>query len=409
MMDGTRPFRVYRGFAGQMERYKPMEQYKQNPVFLDHAGSSRPSDVVVQRQYRHLRLEQMTGGYAAAQSVSGEIASVRETLGGLVGADGSSVALGESSSVLWARALGLVSLKPGSKVIVTSHEYGSNLISLAAQVDRYGLLVQVVEAEVNGQVPIDEFMRALEDGPPSLVALCHIPTGFGIAVDIRPLVSVAKRAGALVFIDACQSVGQMDTEWLMEEADVVVCSGRKFIEGPRGTGFAAVSQNFLEHVQITDADICGARLNGRLQLRVESPLGLLERWEGNVSGVVGLGVAAQETIALDYALEYDRRTQLGAGLRDALQNLKHVKVLEPNDAKSSTTTFVVGGTSPSEIVARCRAEGAIISEVETYTAPLDLPKRVGGDVNRVSFGRRSTEADIYAFASVLKMVISATR
>ena len=71
------------------------------PVFLDYAGSSRPSDAVVERQYRHLRFEQVVGGYAAAEAVGDEIISVREALGSLVGAVGTAVALGESSSVLW--------------------------------------------------------------------------------------------------------------------------------------------------------------------------------------------------------------------------------------------------------------------------------------------------------------------
>jgi cysteine desulfurase / selenocysteine lyase len=348
------------------------------------------------------------GGYAAAESVAGEVASGREALGRLVGTRGSCVALGESSSVLWSRALSLASLRPGSKIVVTSYEYGSNLIALAALADRQSLSFEVVEADENGEVTVDGFMRILEKGTPSLVALCHIPTSYGITVDVRPLASIARRAGAFVFVDACQSVGQTDTTWLMDEADVVVCSGRKFIAGPRGTGFAAVSQSFLENVQVMDGDIRGARLNDHLHVQAESPLQLLERWEGNVSGVLGLGVAAQETLVVAGVHEYHRRIELVEELQALIRDLKHVRVLEPG-AMCSTTTFVVDGISATDIVARCRAEGAIISEVETYTAPLDLPKRVGGNVNRISLGPRSTEADVHAFAAILKTVISTLR
>lgn len=382
----------------------------QNPVFLDHAGSSRPSNAVVERQYRHLRLEQEIGGYAAAEVVRAEVASIRETLGRLVGTAGTAVALGESSSVLWSRALGLTSLKPGSKVVVTSYEYGSNLISLAALAERNSLVVQVVEADERGQVSPDKFREVLEDGvSPSLVALCHIPTSFGITVDVRSLASMARNCGALVFVDACQSVGQIDTTWLMAHADVAVCSGRKFIAGPRGTGFAAISQRFIEQMQVSDADICGARLNDRLQLQIESRLGLLERWEGNISGILGLGVAARETLALDRVLEYARRMQLVEMLRAEVQSIKNARILESGKATCSMTTFVVEGMSALEVASHCRIEGAIISDAETYTAPLDLPKRVGRDVNRVSFGPRSTEADVHGFAMILEKVASARK
>ena len=58
------------------------------------------------------------------------------------------------------------------------------------------------------------------------------------------------------------------TTRLMEEADFVVCSGRKFIAGPRGTGFAALSPSFADQLQLADADISGARLNENLQVQI---------------------------------------------------------------------------------------------------------------------------------------------
>ena len=279
------------------------------------------------------------------------------------------------------------------------------MISLAALSDRLGLTVEIIEADKSGQVPIDTFKDALEkDIPPSLVVLCHIPTSFGITVDVPLLAAMAKDAGALVFVDACQSVGQMDTKQLMVGADVLVCSGRKFIGGPRGTGFAAISERFLLQVHPSDGDISGARLNGALRLQVESRLGLLERWEGNVAGILGLGVAARETLTFG-ELEYARRIRLAKVLRANLGDMKKVRVLEPEDSKCSTTTFTVEGMTASQIVARCRTEGAIISEVETYTAPLDLPRRVGSDVARISLGASSTEADISAFTIILESFI----
>ena len=386
-----------------------MKEHEENVVFLDHAGSSRPSDAVVKREYRHLRLEQAIGGYAAADAVVDEVVAARNSLGRLVGASGDLVALGESSSVLWSRALNMASLKPHSKVVVTSYEYGSNLIALAALAGRHDLSIEVVEANQSGELSVGDFAEAVEKYAPSLVALCHIPTSLGITIDVQFLASIAKPSGAIVFVDACQSVGQVDTTRLMEEADFVVCSGRKFIAGPRGTGFAALSPSFADQLQLADADISGARLNENLQVHIESPLRLLERWEGNVSGILGLGIAAQETLALGGAQEYERRVRLIEMLRMAMQSLKCVRILEPDVGTCSTATFVVDGISPTDVVALCRAEGALISDVETYTAPLDLPRRIGGDVNRVSLGPASTEADVQTFVTILERITSTVR
>jgi selenocysteine lyase/cysteine desulfurase len=212
----------------------------------------------------------------------------------------------------------------------------------------------------------------------------------------------ALEAGAFVFMDACQSVGQVPTDWLDCAADVVVCSGRKFVGGPRGTAFVSLSQRFLDQATPREADICGARIGLDLRLKVEFPIGLMERWEGNIAGYLGLGIAADETLAASGDREVRRRARLTESIRDALRSIRGVEICDPPDVDyASTLTFVVHGVEAAELVARCRRAGVFISEVETYTAPLDLPARVGRDVNRISVGRTTVESDIECLVASL--------
>ena len=373
-----------------------MTKGRDRPIFFDYAGSSPVSDAVFTRQVAHLRREQEIGGYAAAEEVANDMTTVRRTLAELVGGSAERIALGESSTVLWARALSMIPFEADSRVIVTAYEYGSNIIALASLAERIGLQVDIVPALPSGQVNLDEFGSAIERPPsPSLVALCHIPTSRGICLDVRSMAERALDAGAFVFVDACQSVGQVPTDWLDCAADVVVCSGRKFVGGPRGTAFVSLSQRFLDQATPREADICGARINLDLRLKVEFPIGLMERWEGNIAGYLGLGIAADETLAASGDREVRRRSRLTESIRDALRSIRGVEICDPPDVDyASTLTFVVRGVEATELVARCRRAGVLISEVETYTAPLDLPGRVGRDVNRISVGRTTVESDI---------------
>ena len=375
-------------------------------AFFDPAGSSRPSDAVIQRQLAHFRLEQKVGGYTAAELAKPEIENTRSNVGSLIGVPGDRVALGESSTVLWSRALSLLPLRQHSKIIVTSYEYGSNLLSLAALSRRRDIEIKIIPMDMHGQVDLKVYTETFEaEDHIDLVALCHSPTSRGIRLDIEPLITVAKAHESWILVDACQSVGQLPTKWLGEMSDVIVSSGRKFIGGPRGTAFLGASEKFLSQATPFDADISGARLDPEFGIHVESAIGLLERWEGNVAGQLGLGTAAHEA---------ELGTELAGIQREAIEYLRlelsSIQDLTVRDAPdvnyhTNALTFTHARYEAAPLVSMFRRAGAIISDVETYTAPLDLPPRVGRDVNRVSVCRATTSEDVDNFLRLTRQLL----
>ena len=376
-------------------------------VFLDHAGSSLPTTAVVRRQCLHLAREQEVGGYAAAAEVETEFDGIRADAGKLLGFSPTQIALGESSTVLWSRALSMAPLAERARIVVTEYEYGSNLLSLVRLAQERELTIDVVPTLPDGLIDVDSFAKVVtgSNQVAALVALCHAPSSAGVILDVQELARVASALGALVVVDACQSVGQIETINLGANADVVVCS-RKYLRGPRGTAFVGVSDRFLESARPLDLDICGGRLDSKLRWRIASPIGLFERWERNVGGCLGLGVAVKEALSLNMRTVADRQGQLANSLRERLAYVAGVHVTDPASASGSAVTFVTDAVDASSLVALLRARGTQISESEVYTAPLYLPQRVGRDVNRASVGRTTEPSDISAFCEVLGAVLA---
>ncbi len=371
-------------------------------TFLDYAGASRPSREVVDRQVQHLHREREIGGYAAANEVQAELGSCRSALSEIVGLPADLVAISDNSTNLWSRALSMVPFEPEDRVVLTSYEYGSNLIALQRYVAEFDLDIIVLGVGETGQLDPAHLGEVVSAGPPPrLISFCHAPSGVGTIVDLEPALRT-DLGGSLVFVDACQSVGQTDVSVIGALSDVIVCSGRKFLGGPRGTAFAGISERFAAHAVARDGDIRGARPPMDDHIHVQSPTALLERWERSIAGELGLGLAACEFLEQDLEKLERRLGSLAGALRSELDALPGFVLSDPSPGSGSSVTFHSRSHGVETLVSILRARDVFISEAETYTTPLDLVPRLGRDVNRASVGRETSIGDVERFLDILR-------
>ena len=206
-------------------------------LHLNHAGASLLPQPVLDAVVGHLQLEARIGGYEAAEEAAAGVEHTYDAIAQLIGAEPSEIALMDSSTRAWDMALYSLPIAPQDRVLISRAEYGANAIALLQLQRRTGCQLVLVEDDRHGQIDLEALERALAADDTAMVCLVHVPTQGGL---VNPAVEVGRLcrdAGVLFVLDACQSVGQLPLDVQELGCGVLTGNGRKFLRGPRGTGF----------------------------------------------------------------------------------------------------------------------------------------------------------------------------
>ena len=343
-------------------------------AFLDSAGSSLPTTDVVDTVVAHLRREAEVGGYRAAAERAADLDAVPVSVGRLLGCDADLVALTDSATRAWNLFVTALPWAPGDRVLICGTEYASNAIALLRQARLAGCSVEVVPNGVDGLVDLDA-LEAMLDERVRLVSLVHVPTNSGQVAPVRAVVELAHRTGALVLLDACQSVGQLDVDVTELGVDALAATGRKWLRAPRGTGFLYVARPVLEELEPAAPDMRGGTWTGPLDYRLASGARRFELWEHAVAARLGLGVAVDHLLALGTG-EVERAVRArAAGLRAALAGLPGVEVRDVGPDLSGIVSFTVDGVSAEQVRDRLAERDVTVTVSAGPSTLLDMTAR----------------------------------
>jgi len=147
-------------------------------------------------------------------------------------------------------------LTPDSRLILTAMEHHSNIVPWQEVAQRVGAQLQWVELTADGNLDLENFARTLSAGKhrvfagrPTpgvcLVAVTHVSNVLGAVNPIGDIVRMAHEVGALVLVDAAQSVARLPIDIRAWDADFVAFSGHKMY-GPTGVGVLYAKRELLE-------------------------------------------------------------------------------------------------------------------------------------------------------------------
>jgi cysteine desulfurase / selenocysteine lyase len=363
---------------------------------LNNAGAALPPSAVTEAVVAHLRLEAEIGGYEAADAARERVAAVYPAIARLIGCEPDEIAVVENATRAWDMAFYSLSFKPGDRILTARAEYASNVIAFLQVARRTGAVVEVVDDDEHGQFSVADLRRRLEHGggDVKLIAMTHVPTQGGLVNPAEEVGAVARRAGVPFLLDACQSVGQLPLDVGRIGCDILSGTGRKYLRGPRGTGFLYVRGSLLNSLEPPFLDLHAATWTAPGAYEVRGDARRFENWETNYAGKIGLGVAVEYAMSWGLDAITTRVAALAESLRERLQGADGVTVHDLGLRRCGIVTFTVDGVPAQEVRQRLAGQGVNTSVSLAEYARFDLPHRGLPDLVRASVHYYNTDAEL---------------
>ena len=386
-------------------------------IYLDHAATSQKPRQVLQalEQYyaadnanvhrgAHQLSARATESFEAARTVTAEFvraASPRE----IVFTRNASEAIN-----LVARSWGEANLREGDEVLLTLMEHHSNLVPWQLLAQRTGCVLRHVGITETGELDLDDFRSKISDRT-RLVSLVHISNALGCCNPMDQVIPAAHAAGALVLVDACQSLAHKSIDVGGLDVDFLVGSSHKLC-GPTGMGFLWAREALLEAMP---PFLGGGEMIQDVFLDHSTWAVLPHKFEAGTPAIgeaVGMGAAIRYLQAIGLEAIQAWEAQLTRHLFGRLQAIEGVRVLGPTPEQQSDrgalATFLVDGVHANDIAALMDASGICIRSGHHCCQPLHRHYGVTASA-RASLSFISTFEEIDRFSEELTSTIGFLR
>lgn len=377
--------------------------------FLDNAGSALSPQVVLDRTIDYLKFEQQVGGYAAAELRAGELQQVRNSIGQLVNCSPDQVALQVSATEAWRRAISCVAFSDGDRVLISSAEYASNVIPLLQIAKSVELSIETIPDGSDGTAD-PTALAEMMDHRVRAVAITHAPSQNGLVVDAVGIGEAITSSGyrPWYLLDACQSIGQLPVDMAAIGADFVTATGRKWLRGPRGTGFLAVSRRVLDQgLEPHPIDMFGALWDGAFGYQTASDATRFQSYEMSYAGFIGLGAAVDYTLDIGMSTVRERINSTASRLRSMLEELPGLLIVDRGTTKSGIVVFSLPLSSPPTTIAQLlRRQGITVTPIGPATNPTDVSRNPSPCTLRASPHIYNNEDDLAALVTAVRELLA---
>lgn len=373
-------------------------------LHLNNAGAALQPRPVLDAVFGHLRREAEIGGYEAAEEAATRREGVYHSVARLLGADRDEIALVDNATRAFDMAFHALPLRDGDVVLTTRSEYPSNVISFLRAAHDRRIIVRYIPDEPSGQLSLDALDNMLGDPRVRVVSVSHVPTQSGLVQPVAEVGRLLRGRDVWYLLDATQTAGQMPLDVNVIGCDALAATGRKFLRGPRATGFLYVRLERLAEMDPLPVDLHAATWTGPETYELRPDARRFETWEQHIAGLHGLGAAVEYAMAWGLDAIWERIDALAARLRALLGDIAGVTLCDPGVERCGIVTFTVEGKSAAEVkaalAARQRRINVSISTIAS--ARIDFTARGLDTVVRSSVHYYLTDADLDEFAEALR-------
>ena len=373
-------------------------------LHFNNAGAALPPKPVVDAQVRHIRRESEIGGYEAKDEAEGQLQHTYQAIATMLGCETGEIALMQNATRAWDMAFYGFPFEADDRILISRSAYASNYIAALQVAERTRATIDVIPSTQSGAVDV-EGLEAMMDERVAMIALTHVPTNGGLVNPAAEVGAVARRWEVPYLLDACQSAGQMPLDVGRIGCTMLSATGRKYLRGPRGTGFLYVDDAWIDRITPPLLDLHAATWTGPDSYDIRPDATRFETFETYVGGMVGLGVAVQYALDLGLDAIYARLQDLASSLRRRLSEVNGVTVHDAGSERCGITTFSAEQLDAEDIKAGLRARDVNVSVSSPPSTLLDATARNLPTLVRASVHYYNTPDEIDTFIDHLTAIL----
>ncbi|MEO1498276.1 MAG: aminotransferase class V-fold PLP-dependent enzyme [Planctomycetota bacterium] len=378
-------------------------------IYLDHAATSWPKPEAVYAAMddyqRRVGASAGRGAYASARDADRVLTGARAAVAQALGEpDPSRVAFTTSGTDALSTAIfGL--LRPGDHVVTTVTEHNAVLRPLAelASGER-GTPIRVdwVGCDARGVVDPSAVEAAMRDDT-RLVIVNHASNVTGAIQDVAAIAQEAHLCGALVLVDAAQSLGKVPIDVGGLRADLLAGPGHKGLLGPQGTGVLWV-RGGVEH-EIRPLRYGGVAIHGAARRQPGEMPYRLEAGTLNVAALAGLKAGLDWLLQRSIREIAARTEAITQRLHRELSAVESVRfVAEAAPSSAGVVTFNLDDYDPPELAALLEQLAGVECRAGLHCAPR-LHEALGSSGGvRLSVGATTDAGEVEAAVSAVRQL-----
>lgn len=374
-------------------------------IFMNNAGSSLMPSIAVDSMIEYLKSEEQLGGYETMNRKADALEEFYDEAARLINTKPSNIAFATSATEAYAKALSSIVFKEGDVIITTADDYISNQITFISLQKKLNIKIIRTKNLPDNELDLEDLESLINKHNPKLIAVTHIPTNSGLIQDVESVGKLCKQYDVLYLVDACQSVGQLAVDVEKIGCDFLSATGRKFMRGPRGTGFLYVSDKILEqNYAPLLLDMRGADWTEFDNYELYKTAKRFENWEVSYASLIGFTKALQYANNIGmHAIEHYNKG-LSERLRENLRS-SGFSVWDWGKNLSSIITFSAPDGDLEKIQNVLKENNIFFSVTHKNSALIDFTRKNINGIVRLSPHYFNTVEEIEMVSDILKQAL----
>ena len=372
----------------------------ENITYLDSgATTQKPIQVIkaVEEFYQKYNANPHRGAYSLSVEATEQYENTRTKIAKFINAKHREEIIFSKNATeslnLIAYSYGLDNLKKDDEVVISIMEHHSNLVPWQKMTKQTGSKLNYMYINENYEITDEEIENKIKDKT-KIVGITHVSNVLGTINNVKKIIKYAHKKGAIVIVDASQSIPHMKIDVQELDADFLVFSGHKML-APLGIGVLYGKREILN--KMTPFLMGGDMIEYVYEQETTfAPLpNKFEAGTQNVEGVIGLGAAIDYIENLGYDKIQGIEHEVISYARQELSKLDYLTLYTtPNEENhSSVISFNINGVHPHDVASILDSEGVCVRSGNHCAQP--LMRFLGIDSTcRASFYIYNTKDDV---------------